>query len=299
MSTTPQINGAWNTVGNESQLQTGFQLPPAAGARIGRGQLCTASPSTGFVGLADAAAPNQIGCGHGYPGAVTAAPGAAGSGTVLLWQGESRDAPGSTIAGDSFAATDIGVPYYAADENTPGKLSNYAGSNRSLHGIVLGLWRGMPALWSGVVAWLVARCVTMANNASAGAVAYPADSGATVDIGSTSAATAALIIPRTKLHGALTSVEIIPSAALSATSGNDRTITIWKLDTLGVASPVSVATFVTTTALVAGVAQAFTLTGTTANLNMLETDILAYSTVHASSGAVIPQSAIRANMKVQ
>ena len=202
---------------------------------------------------------------------------------------------------DALTDTDFAAVAWGKDNQTIAKLSNSGGTNRSMAGVAFGLDpdNATPAVWVGPVAWCVARGVHAADRNFAGTVAYPVDAGATTDIGSTSVATAALMIPRPARHGVLTGVRIIPSAALSATSGNDRTITIWKIDTLGVAAAVSVATFTTTTPLLAQTAAAFTLTATVANLQMLETDILAYSTVHAASGAIIPQSAIIADMKVQ
>ncbi len=222
----------------------------------------------------------------------------AAANSIRLWQGF-FELPLNGTSSDAILSTTVIAPVWDGGNGVPGLLSNLSGNNRSLMGLTFGLSDGgYPIIWAGPVAQTIARALHGANNESAGSVAYPVDGGATADVGSTSAATAAIIMPRSKVHGVITSIEIIPSAALSATSGNDRTITIWKLDTLGVAAAVNVGTFTTTTALVAQTRALFTLSVVAGALNMLETDILAYSTVHASSGAVIPQSAIRANLKV-
>ncbi len=284
----------------ETGMPAALHFPLGASAQAGKMQFLLIDPTTGNAVLADDLTPHLIAGGYVFPDELTATSATAGKAEARVSQRWCVHAAPSTISNDGFTAADVGVPWWIADGNTPGKLSNSAGKDRSLGGLTFGL--DSPTdnvrLWPGPVAQAVARGVLMANGASAGAVAYPVDASASTDIGSTSASTNALMIPRAKTHGVITSIEIVPSAALSATSGNDRTITVWKVDTLGVAAAVSVGTFTTTTALVAHVAAAFTLTATTADLNLLETDMLCYSTVHASAGAVIPQSAIRANMKV-
>lgn len=300
-ATAVQNNAAVQPMGENSGMPGQLTFPLKASAQVGKLQFVLIDPSTGNAFLADDATPNQICGGFGFPDEASATSATAGEAVARCSQRWMVHANPSTGAGDGFDDSSVGVPFWIADGNTPGKKSNVAGKNRSLGGLVVGLAvTGQDAvrLWTGPVAQAVARSVLMANAASGGAVAYPVDASASTDIGSTTVSTNALMIPRTKTHGVVESIEIIPSAALSATSGNDRTITIYKVDTLGVASDVIVGTFTTTTALVAHQPVLFTLSAVAGVLNLLETDILCYSTVHASSGAVIPQSAIRANMKV-
>jgi hypothetical protein len=207
----------------------------------------------------------------------------------------------STIANDNLVASDVGSPFWIADGNTPGKLSNAGGKNRSLGGLCFGLAQAGETpvrVWAGPLAQAIARGVMLANACDDSVVAYPVDATAGTDIGSVTVSTNALMIPRGKLHGVIQSIEFIPSAALSATAGNDRTVTVYKVDTLGIAADVIVGTFVTTTALIAHQVAAFTLSAVAGALNMLETDMLCYSTVHQGAGAVIPQSALRVNTKV-
>lgn len=299
MTATAAINGGYRPVGEDDAIPCFTHRKLVASAQAGRGQFVTVSPATGLAALNDGTVPGQVSAGTADVSNLSDTDTGSGTAMVRLSQRWIKGLPASTVSLDGFADTDYAVPFWIANENTPGKLSNSAGSNRSMGGLVFGLADdGNPILWDGPVAWLLARGAHVADNESAGNVGYPVDASATTDVGSTTVATAALIMPRSKRHGVITSIEIIPSAALAATSGNDRTITIWKLDSLGVAAAVSVGTFKTTTALVAQTVAPFTLSAVAGALNLLETDILAYSTVHASAGAVIPQSAIRANMKV-
>jgi hypothetical protein len=293
-------NAALQPMGEQTGMPGQLSFPLKASAQVGKLQFILIDPTSGMAFLADDATPGQIAGGFGFPDELSETADDDGDAIARCSQRWAVATP-STVVGDGFSEADVAVPFYVADGNTPGKLSHNGSKNRSLGGLVIGLAQEGQTpvrIWPGPIAQLLARAALAVNAASAGLVAYPADGGATNDIGSTSSATSSLMIPRTKTHGVITSIEIVPSASLSATSGNDRTITVWKVDTLGVASPVSVGTFTTTTALVAQTAAAFTLTATAADLNLLETDMLTYSTVHASAGAVIPQSAIRVNMKV-
>ncbi len=293
-------------VANNSQLQPmGEQAVPAAlsfplvaSAQLGKHQFLILSPSTGYGSLADDATPHQISGGFGFPDELSAT-NAVDAQAVARTNQRWCTVPVSTINGDNLTAADVGVPFWIADGNTPGKLSHASGKDRSLGGLCFGVAQPGETpvrVWSGPVAQAIARGVMLANAASGGFVAYPVDASASTDIGSTTVSTNALMIPRSKTHGVIQSIELIPSAALSATSGSDRQVTVFKVDTLGVAADAIVGTFITTTALVAHQPVSFTL-GSAADLHMLETDILCYSTVHASGGAVIPQSALRVNMK--
>ncbi len=289
----------------------GATLYNLANQQAAFGQSMTVDPTTGYASLAGDSVPNQIAGGVASVSELSDTSTTSGNARTIVSWGTWEGRIGSTIANDNFTIADLATPFWYAGPSTPGKLSHtgttFAANllNRSCGGLVLGLDPGspiggpaIPRVWEGPIAQRVALAAHLEDNFIAGSVAYPVDSGATVDIGSTSAATAAVLMPRAKVHGVLTSIEITPSAALAATSGNDRTITFWKIDTLGVNAAVNVGTFTTTTALVAQVSALFTLSAVAGALNMLETDILGYSTVHASSGAIIPQSAIRANMKV-
>lgn len=285
-------------IGGDAAILATLQVPQPATSQIGQGQLATIDPSTGYVALNDGATPNQIGAGVGHLAKLTSSDAAAGNSIALLWQGQIREVPQSTTASDYFGAADAGKTWWIKDENTIGKLSNYSGSNRSMGGVFLGLFNKAPEILGGIVGWLLGRASHMADNESAGSIAYAVDASATTDQGS---ATDPLLIPRKKTHGRITSIEIIPSADLAASGGtNYAVITVYKIDTLTNTVSAAIGTFTTATqALAKRVPTQFTLTGTSALLDMLETDVLGFARLHGSSGAVIPQSIIRANMKVQ
>jgi hypothetical protein len=255
-------------IGGDAAILSVLQVPQPASSQIGENQIATIDPSTGYVALNDGATPNQIGAGFGHLAKLSPSE-PAGNSVAHLWQGQIRNLEPSTIAGDAFAATDVGKTWWGKDE-------------------VLG----------GVVGWLLGRASHMADNEAGGLVAYAADATATTDQGS---ATDPILIPRKKTHGRISSIEIIPSADLAATGGTDkRVITIYKIDTLTNTVSAVVGTFTTATqALAKRVPTQFSLTATSALLDLLETDVLGYASLSSASGATVPQSIIRVNMKVQ
>jgi hypothetical protein len=284
-------------IGGDAAILSVLQVPQPASSQIGENQIATIDPSTGYVALNDGATPNQIGAGFGHLAKLSPSE-PAGNSVAHLWQGQIRNLEPSTIAGDAFAATDVGKTWWGKDENTIGKLSNYGGSNRSMGGVFLGMFNRLPEVLGGVVGWLLGRASHMADNEAGGLVAYAADATATTDQGS---ATDPILIPRKKTHGRISSIEIIPSADLAATGGTDkRVITIYKIDTLTNTVSAVVGTFTTATqALAKRVPTQFSLTATSALLDLLETDVLGYASLSSASGATVPQSIIRVNMKVQ
>lgn len=298
MSATAATNAGPKPIENaQAAVAAVLQVSQPSAARIGQGQIATIDPSTGYASLNDGATPNQIGAGFGHMAKLTSAGVADGDAVALLWQGQIRELPQSSTAGDSFAATDAGKTWFGKDENTIGKLSNYGGSNRSMGGVFLGLFNKAPEVLGGVVGWLLGRASHMADNGSAGHVAYAADATAATDQGT---AADPILIPRAKTHGRITSIEIIPRADLAAAGTDYTTITIYKIDTLTNTVSAVVGTFTTLSqALAKRVPTQFALTGTSALLDMLETDVLGYARLHTGNGAVVPQSIIRANMKVQ
>lgn len=227
----------------------------------------------------------------------------AAANSIRVWQGF-ISLPLNGTSSNAILSTSIGVAAFDAGNGVPGVLSNDGTNDRPFMGLSMGLDElGYPVLWVGPIASIVARAAHSATNDSGGLYAYEVDASASTDQGSLSGsalATIGFVIPRPKRREIITSIEIIPSAALSASGLTDyRRIKIWKVDTTGsvaIASSPLVGTFTTETqALVAGQPTAFTL-GTA--LTLRETDILVGTSVHANSGAVVPQSAIRANAKV-
>lgn len=254
--------------------------------------------AAGFAVLASATVPNCISLG---PAERDEDAGTSdGAAKVLSWNTFVSQYAASTIANDALLDSDFGVVAWTAGPGTPGKLSNSSG-NRSIWGLAFGLdfeANKTPLTWVGPVAWCVARGVHLADNESGGTIAYAVDASASTDLGT---ATDPLLIPTKKTHGRITSIEIIPSADLAATGGtNYRIVTIYKINTLtNVVGPVVGTLDLRTQALAKRTPTQFTLSATSTDLDMLETDVLGYASIHTASGAAIPQSIIRVNKKVQ
>ncbi len=271
-----------------------------ASSTIGRGQFATVVVATGYAELGGGGG-YRLPAGLGYDAVISDSDGTAGRAWASLFAGAESGMVQSATALDGFADASVCVPFWIADENTPGALPVLAGVDRSIGGLVMGMEPGsttIPRLLTGPLAGLLGLLSHSLQNESAGSIQYAVDASASTDLAD---ATNPVILPRPKKRGKITSIEIIPSAALAATSGSDATITFIKIDTTGavaLASSPTVGTFTTTTALVAGVAATFTLSGTAANLLFRTTDVLGWYRTHASSGAVIPKSAIRANFQV-
>ncbi len=271
-----------------------IRRPQPSASQIGRMQLATLD-SLGRAVLNGGAYVLPAGAGNAQ--VVTGSDGS----PAELWQGTITGLVQSTGGGDGFTDADVCVPFWIKDAQTPARLPVVSGVDRAIGGFVMGMQPGsttQPRLVTGTLAGQLALMMHALANESAGVIAYAVDASASTDLYSSSVPN---IIARKKLRGKITSIEIVPTAALAATSGNDAIITIVKVDTTGtvaLASSPTVATFTTTTALVAGVPALFTLSGTAANLLFRTTDKLGWYRTHNGSGAVIPLSAVQANFQV-
>lgn len=300
---TGQVNAAANTVGSPGgPLELTIILPQPADSTIGFGQFTTIDPATGYVEVNDGTVGFRQPAGIGGPGVkISDSNATAGLAFAEVFQGTETGMLSSTGAGDAITAVNVGDPFFIGANQTPGLLPVVAGVDRSFGGLIMAMQAGsttVPRLVSGIVGGLLGRLSHFLKSNSAGNIAYAADATAATDLAS---AANPFMIPRAPVRGKISAIQIIPSASLAATSGDNTTITVVKVDTTGVvalASSPTVGTFTTTTALVAGQPASFTLSGTAANLQMRTTDVLAYYRTHAASGAVIPQSAIRATMQV-
>ncbi len=291
----------WTPEQTNTQLPAGDTFPEqvnTAATAPGLGQTVYFD-GNGNVAGNDGTVPLLVSGGTAYPEKQAPISTVAGAGLANVHQGFGGGVPASAAAGDSFLASDRGVVAWEAGNGTPGKLPVLSGNDRSIFGIVLGLRPdGTPRTWTGIIASIVARALHLAQNESAGNISYAVDASATTDLYS---ASVPAILPRASRRGVIKGIQIIPTAALAATSGSNATITIVKVDTTGavaLASSPTVATFTTTTALVAGIPAQFTLSATPANLILRTTDRLGWYRTHASSGAVIPLSAIESLFQV-
>ncbi len=266
--------------------------PLAANAQAGFGQFVTVDPATGLAALNDGATPGQIGAGIAHPSKMSDVSSVAGSAYIRLSQRWVEGLPASEEAGDGFTDADFGRTFFIADENTPGKLSNFGGDNRSIGGVVFGIGPdGNPVLWVGPVAWLLGRAAHSLD-------AFVGGSFEVAD-GAANATIAERAIVRQPVHGVVTAIEFI-GAAVTADDTNNATITISKRDGAG-GAPVVVGTYSTDPddegAITAFTPAAFTLSGVAGALNLLETDILTVTVAKGGSGQTLT-GAIRVIQKV-
>ena len=278
-ATAANTNGLAQICGAQSPLPPSLRLPLQASAQVGRGQNCTID-SNGNAGLNDGTVPGLISAGFAFPEVLSDTNAATAAAAAAFYQGAASGAPASTTAGDSFLAGDWGVPFWIADENTAGKLSNSGGNNRSLGGLVLGLDPlGTPRLLSGPVFQAIARGVLLANSKTGGWWQI-ADAAAT----STAAETA---IHREQLHGQVTAVQFIPTGNIAADATNIATLVVAKRNGAG-GGAVTMATFSTLNtsngAMTAFTPAAFTLATAAGALNVLETDVLTLTETKGGSG---------------
>jgi hypothetical protein len=256
------------------------------------------SPATGYASLADGTIPNQISGGVGDFADYSDTSTVAGAAAARLTDRMVSGLPASSISNDGFTDADFGVPFYFANENTPGKLSNSAGSNRSLGGLAFGLdlnnsGASTPILWTGPVAHLIARATLVTNALMGGWYAHPVDAMA-------STTTADKAMYRTQVHGVITGVRITTLGTLAADNTDYVGINVYKADGAG-GTHVLVASYDSRAAnqgaLAAGVPKAFALSAVSGAINLLETDILTYEITKSGAGKIVPVSTIEVVQK--
>src|SRR5580765_644615 len=114
-------------MGENSAMPAQLSFPLAASAVVGKLQFVLINPTTGDCSLADDATPNQICGGYGFPDEASASSGTAGQAVARVSQRWAVHATPSTLSNDGFTKADSCVPFWIADGNTPGKLSNAGG----------------------------------------------------------------------------------------------------------------------------------------------------------------------------
>jgi len=292
MTATAQLNGAWTPVSDHNAIPGWIARPLAANAQVGKGQLVTVDPATGYASLNDGTVPSQIAGGVGDFAELSDFSSTAGAAAARLTERWFYGLAASTLSNDGFTDADFGVPFFIKDENTLGKLSNSGGSNRSLGGLVFGLAvDGTPVAWCGPIASLLARGQLIANAVNGGAYQI-ADAAA-------STTTAETAMARQKFHGVVTAVEYV-GGAIAADNTDYVTITISKRDGAGGGATV-VATYDSRAAnqgaATAFVPKAFSLSAVAGALNLLETDVLTVTVAKGGAGKAVVGS-IRVVQKV-
>lgn len=295
---TAQPNGGIRYISEKQAIPGFFTRFLAALAQIGRGQFATVSPSTGYASLADGTVPNQISGGIGDFAELSDTSATAGLAQARLTDRMVSGLPASTSSNDGFTDADFGVPFYIKDENTPGKLSNLSGSNRSLGGLVFGLAiedgaSPTPILWAGPVAHLMARATLLTQSVVGAWFAHVVDAMA-------STTTAEKTMFRAQVHGVVTQVRITTLGTLAADNTDYVTINVYKADGAG-GTHVLVASYDSRAAnqgaLAAGVPKSFALSAVSGALNVLETDIFTYEVLKAGAGKIVPVSTIEVVQK--
>lgn len=282
MAATPQINGGYRPVNEHDAIPAFTNRPLKASGQAGRGQFVTVDLSDGHADLNDGTAPNQACAGSADPSVLSDTSSVAGSARVRLSQRWLKGLPASAEVGDGFTDADYVVPFWIKDENTPGKLSNLAGDNRSLGGLVFGLdTDGNPILWDGPVAWLLARAAHQLDR-KVGAWHEIIDAAA-------STATAERPMIREQIHGRVVAVEFV-GLAIAAHADDHALITIAKRDGAG-GGATTIATYNTDSdedgAAAAFVPKAFVLSAVAGALDLLETDIVTVTITKGGNGQQI------------
>lgn len=286
-------NAAMTPMGEASGMPAQLSFPLAANAQVGKLQFVLID-STGNASLADDATPNQICAGFGFPDELSATSATAALAVARVSQRWAVHAAPSTIANDGFTAADVGTPFYIADGNTPGKLSNSGGKNRSLGGLVVGLAQvGETAvrIWCGPIAQAVARATLMANSKD-GAWYQISD-------GAASTTTAEVGMSREKMHGVAIGVDYTGDA-VAADNTDYVTATVSKRDGAGGAAVV-MATYDSRAAnqgaATAFVPMPFALSVVAGALNLLETDVVTLTVTKSGAGKAL-RGSIKLSQKV-
>lgn len=221
----------------------------------------------------------------------------AGDAAVVMRQQFVSGYTNSPAGGDTLTDTDYAVPFWCADNQTVGKLSNQGGSNRSLGGLVFGLdpdpdGGNAPMLYVGPIAWLLARATLVTEAVNGGAYTFADAAANTV--------TAETAMHREKLHGTITAIEFI-GAAVAADNTDYVTITVRKRDGAGGAGVV-VGTYDSRAANDGAISAfepaAFTLSAVAGALDVLETDVFTIEAAKANAGKTLTGT-VRVVQKVQ
>jgi len=218
---------------------------------------------------------------------------------MAAWQNFVSQYLPSTIANDGPTDTSIAQVVWGVDTKTVGLLSNYNGDNRSMIGLVYGFDGDnvpTPLIWSGLVAWCVARGVHIADHKSRAWYSI-ADASA-------STATTERVIPGESLHGQITAITFT-GAAVAADPTDYATITIAKRGSADAyASATTIGTYDTRAtptgqgAITAFTPASFSLSVVAGALNVLEDDIITITVTKAASGKTLT-GAFNVQMKVQ
>ena len=276
---TPRSHTHTRPIALETGVPASLAVSLAANEVVGRGQFATIDRGTGLAGLTDGTMPGRACAGMGDLTHYSSSSPVDGLATAILTQ---RWIAG-LVPGDELGPADFAVPFWIADESTPGKLSNLGGNNRSIGGLAFGVdAQGELVVWVGPVAWLLARAAHQLDR-TVGASYRLAD-------GAANAATAETIMDRDPVHGTVTGIEFLGAAVVGSDVDN-ALITISKRDGAG-GAPVTLATYLTAPtggqgAISAFQPAAFALSGVAGALDLLETDVLTVTVSKGGAGQTL------------
>lgn len=302
MTATAVVLGGIKFLSDHNPIPGALLRPLAANAQVGRGQLVTVSPATGYAALNDGTVADQISAGVGDTAAeMSDVSATAGLAYVRLSERFFYGLPGTGTTTDTFTNADFCTPWYIATENTLGKLTHTGADGtcvkRTMGGLVFGTVDidGTPLAWGGPIAQALAKSVCINNAKTIAADTFAAAQGTT---------RAECVLPRTgKFPAKVTQVRV--SRAVTATDGDTDywTFTVNKRTSTTPGTGVSLATKATKTTGGIGAMTAFvyydlTLTTTDADLDILESDTLTITATAATGSSAAIQLAVEVIGKV-
>jgi hypothetical protein len=303
MTATLRVNGDVAPWGDAHDLlPTTLERPLAASEQIGKGQLATINPDTGYARLNDGSVPNQIGAGVGVISETSNTSATAGGAKAWFGQQAFKRIAQSTTSLDYFTDADFWQPCYIASENTIGKLS-YTGTrgttlvNRSLCGMFMGIdpTTGLANVWVGPIAWEVARSAARNAQVLTASLFKGIDAGAAADTVAVQggATLTEAIVPRGKQHGKISAIDfVVEGTTLALDATHYGILNIYKRDGAGGAG-VLIATADGRTAFTQFTAHAFTLVTTAGYVDLIDGDVLTLTRTHAGNGSIIPAGYVR------
>jgi len=310
MTATARYNIGFKPTSDHNPIPAKLDRPLAASQQVGKGQFVTIDATYGRASLNDGTVPGLICAGVGDYAELSETSATAGLAFARLGQRFFSGVPASTIANDGFTNADFGIPFYIADENTPGKLASYSTSHRSLGGLVFGLDRSdetgdTPVLWPGPIAALIARGVIVAGN-----FCVAGDSRALL---LKTAVAETQMQKRGAYHGVITGCKIVVAADLTGSDSDYWTVTVARRTYAAPGTAVTIATGATIAAAGAthiGAATTGTLTAwkeydipltsTAADLvfNSTDTFTIAFATSGSTGGPANAQVNVQLLAKV-
>lgn len=276
----------------------------AANEQVGKNQIITVAPATGLASLNDGSVAGQIPLGTGWPNELSDKSAMASAAWVRYSMRHVTGFPESSVTNDAFLSTDFLKPAYIVNENCLGKLA-YTGADatlakRSLGGLMMGLdpnYPDSPVFWISPYAYILARAMIANDNAVVARDVFALTANTT---------RAEAVLPRANsANGRVVKVRVVAAGGFTSHDNNYWTFTVAKrtATTPGTAVTIATATLKTTNGGGIGTLTAFkyadlVLTATSADLEILEGDVLTVTCTSETTAAAIGQLTIEVIAKV-